>query len=95
MTSLLRRVVLATAVVALVSTGASFFPAWRATRLSPMVAIRNDPAQSWQSTREGLRQLFAELSRAVSLSDEPPPTPFANLLTDVAYAAADPRIRYS
>jgi serine phosphatase RsbU (regulator of sigma subunit) len=79
--------VASTAVVAVVSTGASFFPAWRATRLSPMVAIRNDPAQSWQSTREGLRQLFAELSRAVSLSDEPPAAPFDNLLTEFVAAS--------
>ena len=54
-----------TAVVAMVATLASFFPAWRATRLSPMVAIRNEPGAMWQSTRQTLRETLAGVSRAV------------------------------
>jgi putative ABC transport system permease protein len=38
-----------TAIVACIAMGASFFPAWRATLLSPMVAIRNEPESMWQS----------------------------------------------
>ena len=79
--------VASTAIVAFVSTGASFFPAWRATRLSPMVAIRNDPALSRHSRREGLRQLFSELSRAVSLTDNDRTSPTADLLTEFVAAA--------
>ncbi len=38
-----------TAIVTAIAMGASFFPAWRATLLSPMVAIRNEPESMWQS----------------------------------------------
>jgi putative ABC transport system permease protein len=39
-------------VVASVAMAASFFPAWRATLLSPMSAIRNEPQSAWQAVRE-------------------------------------------
>lgn len=35
------------AIVAAVAMAASFFPAWRATLLSPIVAIRNEPRSMW------------------------------------------------
>ncbi len=37
------------AIVAAIAMSASLFPAWRATLLSPMVAIRNEPESMWQS----------------------------------------------
>jgi serine phosphatase RsbU (regulator of sigma subunit) len=76
-----------TAIVGLVATVASFFPAWRATRLSPMVAIRNDPATMWQATRQTLRQTLTTVSRAVSLADDRPREPDANLVTELVAAA--------
>jgi ABC-type lipoprotein release transport system permease subunit len=39
-------------VVVSVAMAASFFPAWRATLLSPMSAIRNEPQSAWQAVRE-------------------------------------------
>lgn len=56
-----------TALMAGVAGLASFFPAWRATLLSPLVAIRNEPGSMWQSTKEGLRQVISQL---VSRADE-------------------------
>jgi predicted permease len=76
-----------TAIVAAVTTVASFFPAWRATRLSPMVAIRNEPATMWLSTQQTLRQTLTGISRAVSLRDDDPREPDANLLTAFVAAA--------
>jgi predicted permease len=43
--------VLSGGVVGLVALASSWAPAWRATLLSPMVAIRNDPGSMWESTR--------------------------------------------
>jgi putative ABC transport system permease protein len=79
--------VASTAVVAIVATTASFFPAWRATRLSPMVAIRNDPATMWQSTRQTLWQTLSRVSRAVAFSDDGPREPDRDLLTELVAAA--------
>ncbi len=45
-------------IVAVVVLAASFFPAWRASLLSPMVAIRDESDSVWQSTRRGMRQLM-------------------------------------
>ncbi len=79
--------VASTAIVAAVTTLASFFPAWRATRLSPMVAIRNEPGTMWRSTQQTLRQTLTDLSRAVTLRDDSPQEPDANLLTAFVAAA--------
>ena len=76
-----------TIVVSGVATVASFFPGWRATRLSPMVAIRNDPASMWQSTRQSLRETLARVSQAVSLAGEGPRETDADLLTEFVAAA--------
>ena len=78
--------VVSTAIVALISTGASFFPAWRATRLSPMVAIRNEPGTMWRATRETLRQTLSGLKSAVSFPDEPR-LPEGDLLADFVAAS--------
>ncbi|MPY90547.1 MAG: FtsX-like permease family protein [Luteitalea sp.] len=45
-----------TAIVVGVATLASFFPAWRATLLSPMVAIRDEPGSVWESARQSIRR---------------------------------------
>ena len=78
--------VISSAVVGIVTTLASFFPGWRATRLSPMVAIRNEPGSMWQSTRQTLRQTLTGLSKVVSLADERPVLD-PNLLTELVAAA--------
>jgi putative ABC transport system permease protein len=71
-----------TAIVAIVATTASFFPAWKATQLSPMVAIRNDP----RSTRLLLR---ARLTRALSSALKKPELrpPDSEVLSQLAAAA--------
>jgi serine phosphatase RsbU (regulator of sigma subunit) len=54
--------VYSTALVVGVVALASFIPAWRATLLSPMVAIRNEPRSMWQ---RGIRQLPVSEGRAL------------------------------
>ena len=56
----------ATAMVAGVAGAASLFPAWRATLLSPLVAIRDEPGSAWRAARTGLRSAIAGLSRVVA-----------------------------
>jgi serine phosphatase RsbU (regulator of sigma subunit) len=73
-------------VIAAVALAASFFPAWGATRLSPMVAIRNEPASMWQSAREGIGQLFEGLFRAASGGDAAIPAD-ASLMTEFIEAS--------
>jgi predicted permease len=58
-----RAFVYAAGIVAVVAGCASFFPAWRATLLSPMVAIRNEPRSMWRSTRRHLARAAHEASR--------------------------------
>ncbi|HET7217009.1 MAG TPA: ADOP family duplicated permease [Vicinamibacterales bacterium] len=76
-----------TGVVACVAALASFFPAWRATSLSPMVAIRNEPGSMWRSTTQTLRQTLAGVSRAISLAGEPAPPPAVDLLSELVAAS--------
>ncbi len=57
-------------ILTLVTLASSFFPAWSATLLSPMVAIRNNPDASWTSDMRGLRRLFDGLSRGEWRSTE-------------------------
>ncbi len=49
---------------------ASAFPAWRATMIPPMAAIRNDAGSIWESTRRGLQQLAGQVTGFVSAEDE-------------------------
>jgi len=58
--------VLSAVTIAVVAMAASFFPAWGATLLSPMVAIRNEPGSMWDTARHGMGQLFEGLFRAVA-----------------------------
>lgn len=59
-----------TALVAVVVLLASFFPAWRATLLSPMVAIRNQPESMWESARQSLRQTWQGIAQTLSRDDD-------------------------
>jgi predicted permease len=76
----------ATAIVASVAGAASFFPAWKATLLSPLVAIRDEPGSTWRAARTGLRDAIAGLSRVVA-GEEPANRFDATLLTEFVDAA--------
>ena len=54
-------------IVAAATALASFFPGWWATRLSPMVAIRNEPGSMWET---GLRRIAGELMRRDKKTDQ-------------------------
>ncbi len=77
----------------LLSTVASFFPAWRATTIAPMTAIREQPENMWSSTRRGWSVLIESLSPAsfggADASSRPGPsvTRQATLLTEFVDAA--------
>ncbi len=49
--------VYSTAAIAALALLASVYPAWRATQLTPMVAIRNEPETMWLRTREQLQRV--------------------------------------
>jgi predicted permease len=53
-------------VVAAVAVASSWFPAWSATLVSPMVAIRNQSESVWRSARERMRALLQDLSRGAT-----------------------------
>jgi predicted permease len=71
-----------TSIVAAVAFTASFVPAWRAGRLSPMVAIRNEPESMWQVARLKIRRVIRELSE----DGEAPAVPLGTLITEFANA---------
>jgi putative ABC transport system permease protein len=48
---------------------ASWFPAWRAAGLPPMVAIRNDMGSAWQESKLHYRQLWDRASSNVATQD--------------------------
>ncbi len=50
-----------TMLVAGVAAIASLVPAWRATLVSPLVAIRNEPGAAWSPAHQRLRQALAAL----------------------------------
>jgi putative ABC transport system permease protein len=77
----------ATAIVAGVAGAASFFPAWRATLLSPLVAIRDQPGSIWQAARQGMQAAVAGLSRAVAGDEGTAIRLDGSLLTDFVDAA--------
>jgi cell division protein FtsX len=61
-----RSFVYSIAIVAAVSVAASLFPAWRATLLSPMVAIRNESDSLWESARRSMRSALGGISQIMS-----------------------------
>src|SRR5262249_52774584 len=76
-----------TAIVAGVATVASFSPAWRATLLSPMVAIRNEPGSIRQVAHRHIRRSMHQLSHAFSSADESPLVSDGTLLAEFIAAA--------
>jgi putative ABC transport system permease protein len=79
--------VFAAAVIGSLSLLASWFPAWRAAGLPPMVAIRNDLGSAWQESKLHYRQLLERASR------EGPPQDMgveqATLLSNMVAAGRD------
>jgi len=69
-------------VVGALAAFASFFPGWRATLLSPMVAIRNESDSAWKSARRGVQRTFTLISGA-----EKTPAFDSELLTEFADAS--------
>lgn len=69
-----------TSIVGAVALVASFLPAWRATHLSPMVAIRNEPGSMWQAARSRVQSAIGGLSEA----DEPAAVPMGTLIAEFA-----------
>jgi sigma-B regulation protein RsbU (phosphoserine phosphatase) len=76
--------VLSTGVVALIVAAASYVPAWRASVLSPMVAIRDEPGSAWQSVRRGFLRAVHEVRQVVVAA---PGATSPTLLTDFVTAA--------
>jgi phosphoserine phosphatase RsbU/P len=50
-----------TIIVGAVAFAASFVPAWRASALSPMVAIRNQPESMWRNARLSVRRKLQQV----------------------------------
>jgi hypothetical protein len=71
------------AIVACIALASSLFPAWRATLLSPMVAIRNDSA----SMRLAVSQVFDRWSAAGERGEDLPPSPDAGMMTALIEAS--------
>jgi predicted permease len=69
-----------TSIVAAVAFTASLVPAWRAGRLSPMVAIRNEPESMWHVARLKIRRVTRELSG----DGKAPVVPLGTLITEFA-----------
>jgi predicted permease len=74
-----------TLVVAIVAIASSWFPAWSATLVSPMVAIRNRPESVWRSARERMRALFEGFSDTTSRGAKLAPE--AGLMTELVEAS--------
>jgi predicted permease len=74
-----------TSVVALITVAASYVPAWRASALSPMVAIRDEPGSAWQSVRRGFLRAVQEVRQVVT--NAAPASSSSTLLTEFVAAA--------
>jgi serine phosphatase RsbU (regulator of sigma subunit) len=79
--------VLSAAIVAAIALGSSLFPAWRATLLSPLVAIRNEPGSMWESARQGVSRFFESWTAADAHGEDLPPSPDAELMTALVEAS--------
>jgi hypothetical protein len=76
-----------TAVVALISAAAASVPAWRATLLSPMVAIREQPPSVWLWARQRMRRAARDIRQAVGGDDGGSDLSAADVLTAFVDAA--------
>jgi putative ABC transport system permease protein len=81
-----RPFVYSVAVIAAISVLASLFPAWRATLLSPMVAIRNEPGSMWEAARRGVREVLGGISHLLP-GGEDPAIPEGQLLAEFVDAS--------
>jgi predicted permease len=79
-------VMFSTAIVAGIATVASWVPAWRTTLLSPMVAMRDQPASVWQSAQHRLRRAMHSVTQAVT-RDEGPATIRTDALAEFVAAS--------
>jgi putative ABC transport system permease protein len=64
-------------VAALIAVGP---PAWRASHIDPVMALRNEPWSMWQAARLTVRKAMRELSQG----GEPPIVPISTLITEFA-----------
>jgi predicted permease len=72
--------VLATAIVGAVASAASAVPAWRASLLSPIVAIGDQPQSMWQAARHRVERAVRHLSS----DSERPIVPLGALISEFA-----------
>src|ERR1022692_3276372 len=79
--------VLSAAIVAGIALGSSLFPAWRATLLSPLVAIRNEPGSMWEAARQGIGRFFDSWTAASAHGEDLPPSPDADMMTALVEAS--------
>ncbi|HVQ15387.1 MAG TPA: SpoIIE family protein phosphatase, partial [Vicinamibacterales bacterium] len=77
--------VLSIGVVAFISVAASSVPAWRASLLSPMVAIRDESSSTWRSMRRRFRRAVEDVRGSVTIGVSAPTPP--TLLTEFVAAA--------
>ena len=76
-----------TAVIVAIAGLASSLPAWRATLLSPTMAIRDDAPSTWQSARRRLERTMREIAHAVTGPAETPAVSEGALLAEFVAAA--------
>lgn len=74
-------------VVVAVTCVASLVPAWRATLLSPMVAIRDQPETMWGAGRQRFRELRERLAGGQTWSSTPLQSAETTLLTEFVEAS--------
>jgi predicted permease len=79
--------VLSAVIVACIALASSLFPAWRATLLSPLVAIRNEPGSMWEAARQGIGRFFESWTAAGEHGEDLPPSPDADLMTALVEAS--------
>lgn len=68
--------------VGLIVFTACFFPAWRATLLSPMLAIRDESLSAWAAAGRSVRQILNSISTPSQRAGETQAVEYATLLSD-------------